>query len=33
MRECVIHDAMGQRISKTVTTYYERDPQGNVLAV
>jgi len=45
MRECVIHDAMGQRIAKTVTnknvtmgdkfvtTYYVRDPQGNVLAV
>jgi len=46
MRECVIHDAMGQRISKTVTnknttdgtdkfvtTYYVRDPQGNVMAV
>ena len=46
MRECVIHDAMGQRIAtkvtnknppdgtdKFVTTYYMRDPQGNVLAV
>ena len=46
MRECVIHDAMGQRIAKTVTnknttdgtdkfvsTYYVRDPQGNVMAV
>ncbi len=45
MRECVIHDAMGQRIAKTVTnknvttgdkfvtTYYVRDPQGKVLAV
>lgn len=40
-----LSDAMGQRISKTmtnknvtmgdkfVTTYYVRDPQGNVLAV
>ena len=42
----ITYDAMGQRISKTVTnknttdgtdkfvtTYYVRDPQGNVLAV
>ena len=45
MRECVIHDAMGHCIARTVTnknvttgdkfvtTYYVRDPQGNVLAV
>ena len=46
MKKNTPHDAMGQRISKTVTnknttdgtdkfvtTYYVRDPQGNVLAV
>ena len=45
MRECVTHDAMGQRIAKTVanknvttgdkfvTTYYVRNPQGSVMAV
>jgi len=33
MRKRVTYDDKGQRISKTVTTYYERDPQGNVLAV
>ncbi len=45
MKKNTPHDAMGQRIAKTVTnknvttgdkfvtTYYMRDPQGNVLAV
>ena len=46
MKKNIPHDAMGQRIAKTVTnkdttdgtdkfvtTYYVRDPQGNVLAV
>ena len=45
MRKNRTYDAMGQRIAKTVTnknvttgdkfvtTYYVRDPQGNVLAV
>ena len=45
MKESITYDAMGQRIAKTVTnknvtmgdkfvtTYYVRDPQGNVLAV
>ena len=33
MRKCITYDATGQRIVKTVTTYYVRDPQGKVLAV